>query len=323
MKKSELEHVHAAIASMQGRPVTPSPFSAAADREATAWAASFELVRGAFALRRVADIRCGSCAGHTYPHASREIVILGAKLITWLFLFDDRYGEGRDATDMRDLMSTVSSFARVARGGALPPAPTPFHRALADLRADAAAAAQSDVWLERFAESLDRYFDGCVLEYQHRRDGSTPSLLQYRRLRAWSIGTFPVFDLIELTAAGRLGEDDATDPAILSLRERAALLCAWVNDIYSFSKERDDGDSLNLVSVLRKEYGLSDADAFGAAAEVFNVDLALFREERENMPLSAAAARYTAGLEDWIYGNLAWTGRSYRYITGSRTASSA
>jgi len=101
---------------------------------------------------------------------------------------------------------------------------------------------------------------------------------------------------------------------VARLRASAALLCAWVNDVYSFQKERQDGDPLNLVSVLASEYGLSIAEAMGAAAEVFNTDLAMFEEDMVTLESVGEDLRcYLEGLDDWVHGNLAWTGLSGRY----------
>ncbi|MGE0792425.1 MAG: hypothetical protein AB7S26_42515 [Sandaracinaceae bacterium] len=295
---------------MRGEEVTPNPCLALASAESLAWADAQGLAVGSLALRRLEAIRCGSCAAHTYPSAPPEVVTLGAKLITWLYLFDDAYGEGRDAADVRDLMATLASFENVVRGARMPARPTPFHRALLDLRTDCVAIAPSNAWIDRFGDSLARYFDGCVLESQFRTRGQAPTLTEYRRIRAWSIGTFPVFDLIELATR----TDVELDPELDAIRERAALLCAWVNDVYSFRKEQKDGETLNLVALLAREYEIDVGAAFQVATEVFNTDLVVFEEDaRALSERRRDAAPYVAGLRDWVHGNYTWTALCRRY----------
>ena len=221
-------------------------------------------------------------------------------------------------------MTTFSSFSRVLRTGSLPANGGPFHVALADLRHEALALTQSGDWLDRWCDSFGRYFDGCLLEYRHRSDFSYASIDEYRRLRAWSIGTYPVFDLIEPAHGHILPNAIAWRPDLVALRERAALLCAWVNDIYSHAKEQADGDALNLVAVLQREYGLNTQEAFGAAAEVFNTDLTMFEDQKRVVVglHSEAVQSYVKGLEDWVHGNFSWTGLSQRYgADTSRVAS--
>lgn len=311
--------VESCTAAMQGRTIEPHACEARADAECVAWAVRFGLAEGAVAAARVARIRSGSCAAHTYADGSEARVLLGAKLITWLFLFDDAYGEGGRSRDLRGLMGTLASYETTWRSGRPPHDATPFHRALLDLRDEAIALGADDGWLLRFGDSLARYFDGCQLEFTHRQAGTVPSVADYRRLRAWSIGTYPVFDLIDLDGAPRLALEDAHHPALVRLRERAALLCAWVNDVYSYEKERDSADPLNLVAVLRTDYGLSETDAYLAAAEVFNADLETFEAEVDQLGSELrgpAVVAFVDGLRQWIHGNFTWTALCRRY--GSR-----
>lgn len=316
------EELERALATMERRDVHPHDCERLADSAAVAWAKRFQLAQGQKALRKVAGIRCGSCAAHTYPRADEKVVNLGAKLVTWLFLFDDAYGEGPHADDARDLMSTLTSYSRALRTGVRPFRATPFHIALLDLRARALELTQSQDWLNRFADSFDCYFGGCVMEYYARHNPGPVNLSEYRRLRAWSIGTFPVFDLIELSKRP-LSPAEAGAPELGVLKDRAALLCAWANDIYSFKKESDDGDPMNLVSVLARQYQLDLGEAFGAAAEVFNTDWALYQEERAHLLAlkSEALNSYAGGLEEWIFGNLSWTALCRRYHLEVRAVS--
>jgi len=270
------------------------------------WARRFELIDDPDRLHRIS---CGSFAAHTYPRASVELVELGANLIAWLFLFDDRHGEGKALPEMVITFERCEAVIREGRVSA-----DPFSRALADLRERAVRLGASDDWLAGFAESLGRYFSGCVLEFPHRMQNRPPTLSTYRQLRCWSIGAYPVFDLIELAegapsyqARFRLGE----------LRFLGALLCSWVNDIYSHRKEQHDCDPLNLVTVLARERSLDIEDAYDAAVDLYHEDLGKFSSACEALigvgdvnDIDRSIAR---GLADWVHGNCAWTRTSGRY----------
>ncbi len=281
-----------------------------------AWARQLGLVTSDIEAARVAAIRCGSFAAHTYPCASEEVVQLGADLILWLYLFDDRVGEGKDAADSPALARTLDSYLEVLRTTVLPAEPTVFHESLSDIVWRARHLGADAAWVSRFATSMQSYFEGCVRELPYRRAGRIPSLSAYRSIRAQSVGAYPVFDLIELASEQLLSDDDAALSELASARELSARLCAWVNDVYSFPKERRDRDPMNLVAVIAREYALSDADALEQAVEVFNIVLdvldamaAVLRAKG----VSAALDAYVGGLEDWVHGNRAWTGLCGRY----------
>ncbi|MEM7157956.1 MAG: hypothetical protein AAF799_34260 [Myxococcota bacterium] len=306
--------VEICISRMHGRAVVPNPHGKEASRRSAEWALVHGLVDGEPSWLKLRAIRCGSCAAHTYPEASAEVTEIAAKLITWLFLFDDAYGEGTEALDARDLMETFASYESLLRTGRLPNDPTPFHHALAELRQDCALRATPE-WLERFADSMSRYFGGCLLEFPLRRSDVVPSLPQYRRLRAWAIGIQPVLELVELANDDLLSPEEASREDIASMRELTALLCAWVNDVYSYGKEKRDGDPLNLVSVIANEYGLSEPESYERAADLFNADLRAFEALRAEFERDAPPhmKHYVQGLSNWIHGNFAWTGQSLRY----------
>jgi hypothetical protein len=310
------EAAHRAVERLQHEPVQRHFSSDLAEAATQNWARRFQLVDDPERLQR---IRCGSCAGHTYPRASPELVELGANLIAWLFLFDDKYGEGRSLPEM------ILAFERceaVLRDGRV--ANDPFARALDDLRARAIALGATSTWQMQLAESLGKYFNGCVLEFPHRMQNRPPTLSTYRQLRCWSIGVYPVFDLVELSegepsakARFRLGE----------LRFYGALLCAWVNDIHSHRKEEGDRDPLNLVTVMRRERALEIDEAYGAAVDLYHEDLEKFSRACEALAaasdVSAIDRSIARGLSDWVHGNCAWTRTSGRYRNVSRVNSAA
>jgi 5-epi-alpha-selinene synthase len=299
---------------VHARAVKPHACMAEAEAATVEWAARWGLVRNEVEAARLGGIRCGSCAAHTYANQPADVVKMGAQLIAWLFLFDDAYGESGDL----DAMPAVfESFEALLFGRGLPAEPSAFHLSLADLRDRLIARANDVTWPQRFAYSLRRYFDGCLLEYPYRRTQRSPSLSVYRSVRRWSIGVQPVLDLVELGLPYRLTPEMSAKRQMWELRDRAAMLCAWANDLYSFEKERDAGDPLNLVSVLRAERRLPIDRTFADAVGIYNDDLAAFEQVMQEFladPRTCGLERsYLDGVCDWIHGNHVWTRECRRY----------
>jgi Terpene synthase family 2, C-terminal metal binding len=304
------ETARRAVERLRHEPVQLHFSSDLAEAATQLWARRHGLVDADGAAERLQRIRCGSFAAHTYPRASVELVELGANLIAWLFLFDDKHGE---SSDLREMIRAFERCEAVLRDGAVTEGGA-FERALADLRARALKLGGDAGWLGRFSESMGRYFNGCVLEYPYRLQNLPPTLATYRQLRCWSIGAYPVFDLIELS------EGEPTPPArfrLGELRYLGALLCSWVNDIHSHRKEEVAQDPLNLVTVLERERGLALEEAYEAAVDVYHVDLDRFNAAAEALvaakDATAADHNIARALSEWVHGNCVWTRTSGRY----------
>lgn len=313
VKGSLLGLIQSTYAQMHGGPVEPHPCAAEIEHLNHAWALRFGLIDHRTSPM-LARIGCGNCAAHTYPRASARVVEIGANLISWLFLFDDAWGEGgptRDPAVMRILFARIEAQILGA-----PTGESCFERALDDLQTRLSQFVDAG-WRERFAESMARYFDGCLLELPFRLARRSPRLREYRSLRRWSIGCFLVFDLVELTFDAPLDAAMAGKSDLCELRDLAAELCAWVNDIWSYEKEHGDEDLLNLVAVLQHDRKLTLPHAFAAAAALYNDDLQSFRVLRERFvarpTTSAREVAYADGLLAWVNGNHAWTQTSHRY----------
>lgn len=296
------------------RPVQPHPDVAQLGRSTVEWARRHLLVGDDLSAARLAAIGCGNCAAHTYPTAPTEVAQLGADLIAWLFLFDDRVAEGRGETSLTALALRIESHLAVFDGHAREG--EPFDQALLEIIGRARSLGADDGWVTRFRAALNAYAEGCLREFEFRRHQSIPSLDEYRRVRTLSIGTFPVFCVIELLAGRFLTEEEAYGVECTQARALAARLCAWVNDAYSYAKERGDGDPMNLIAVLSRHFGISEDEAFDEAAAVFNLELEEFETwviQCADGGISMALRAYFDGLADWLHGNAVWTTSCGRY----------
>ena len=284
-------------------------------RANVAWARCFGLVSNTADTAQAAAIRCGSFAAHTYSQASREVVRLGADLILWLYLFDDRVGEGHDIASVEALRSRFAAYEQIIKDRRLPADPSPLHTALLDIVERAVRLGATSVWIDRFRKSMAAYFEGCALELPHRQMGTPPPVAEYTYIRSQSVGAYPVLDLIELNSDGFLTDSDFVQLKLI--RYTASLLCAWVNDVYSFPKEMNDGEPLNIVAAIAHERSLDSEQALLEAIELHNTDyeqfLEMVDEARRGMP-STYVQSYLAGIVDWVHGNRKWTQLCGRYV---------
>jgi len=202
-------------------------------RETVAWAARFALTSSEAELAQVQATRVGELAAFVCEREPTAVVQLSADLITWLFLFDDLLGEAVAETNETLHREALRAYERVIYRRCLPPEATGFHEALLDVVHRAAALGASADWLARFAGDLADYFDGCAAESEYRHKQRVPSLEAYRSLRARTVGTRPVFAIIELGVCGLVPREQMARHQLQHARVLAALLTAWVNDVYS------------------------------------------------------------------------------------------
>jgi len=290
-----------------------NPLADACEWASVEWVRRFRLAEEPKVWAKMARTRPAVLAANCYRKAELDALTLGADLIAWLFLFDDGQGEGAEVAEMAQLFD---GYEQVLSTGTLPSDAGPLHLALADLRRRMLALS-GPVWLDRFELSMRQYFDGCLLEVPYRRSGRSPSFRNYRLLRSWSIGTFPVLDLIEPALGSTLPTEVTDRPAWRELRELAVQLCAWTNDIYSYNKECGDRDPINLVQVMRREHDIDAGEGRKAAIRIYQSDLTRFGVLRARYNAAADTSdierAYSRSLEDWIWGNVAWSQATVRY----------
>ena len=149
-------------------------------------------------------------------------------------------------------------------------------------------------------------------------------VFRYRELRASTVGTRPVFAVAEL-GTGVLTLKDALAPDFVELRRRAALLTAWVNDLYSYPKEHAAGDPLNLVQAIAHRDRLPPQEAIDRVVRLYNDELRQFEalaHAASRAGGSAGRRRYVVGvLRHWVHANRWWTQHCGRYLSEDARAS--
>ena len=298
------------------------------NKRSAKWVYDHEIAKGKV-YKKYLKINTGLCAYFTYPSAdpnALEIVQLGSDLISWLFLFDDEHGEGRVHVgenifiEKSELVKKLNTYRKLLNEAKLPKNPSPFHVSLLDFVNRAKSLTNDEKWQARFAHAMGVYFDGCIEEYDYRRKKKGLDLDSYFNLRAKSIGVYPVFELITLYQnSNPFNMSKVYNPELLNkYKYHSALLCSWVNDIFSLEKELQEGEENNIVIVLNKTLSLLDYEKAREKAYEYNQKdlkklediLYIFRTTGELYP---DLENFLYRLRHWAIGNLYWTICSGRY----------
>src|SRR5262245_49281789 len=90
--------------------VIPSAYAKEAEEQNIAWVTRFRLVDSPAAMAKVKKTHCGLLSALVYPQASSELASIGADFFAWLFLFDDKYGEGGENEEGKELIQFAPSL---------------------------------------------------------------------------------------------------------------------------------------------------------------------------------------------------------------------
>jgi len=277
--------------------MTLNPHHAAADQRNVDWVLRFNphLVEEPRKLDRLRQARFSRLAAFTYPRVGLDELTLLCNWITWLFLHDDCWCDDSDV-DEEALTALHTRVLATLRGELEPGAgDTALLHMLAELGPRMRRWAD-DSWMRQFITDVDLYLQSNRWEAQNRRLGLTPPLASYVKMRCFTGAMDTVFDCIELTE--HLG----------------------------FSQELLEHNAHNLVFVLRRERGLTLAQALEQAVAMHDAELRAFEWSAARLPdfagelrrqfgaqVETAIGTYVAGLRSWMRGNIAWSWETPRY----------
>ncbi|MEV5518016.1 terpene synthase [Streptomyces flaveolus] len=264
-----------------------------ADYHASAWLDDYRLTDDEHEISRLKAFRVGSGMGCFFPDAQQDLLDLAADLCLWLCAFDDLHVEAPQAT-VTTLAPHLASFTYVLDTRTTPPAPPSlFTPALADLTRrihELTTPAQA----ARCATRLHQAFLGMLWDTTTR--GRTVRLAEYKAMRSHSVFSHAVAALIEPCAGLDLPAEAHDTEQVRQLIHSTALLSGWVNDVYSFPKERHESGfpPQTLPLILAREHGLALPEAFAAACHL--CDQEAFTAYRLITELTASPRPPTAGL---------------------------
>lgn len=260
--------------------------------------------------------RFGTLAAHFFPLASRQQLIFMTRWNLAFFAFDDLYGP----LPLPALIQRCNRAIAILKGAPANLGDDEIFRQIAILRQELTPYVVGHPhWMDQFTGSMALFFEGMQTDtaYSYKETVSYPTLAQYIQLREKIVATYPLLDFAELEVGAILPPEVIKDPTLRRLRQLACRLVSWSNDIYSLRKEMEDHEAMNLVLVIRNEYGCSMQQAISRAYLIHDHDL------EEYVLLSSELTgygrhtkdvnRYVRAISLLVSGHIAWYNHTYRY----------
>jgi FAD/FMN-containing dehydrogenase len=271
-----------------------------AERQGRAWAGRHALVTTEQEARRLARMGQGRLAGWLAPHAGRAELALLAQWGAFIALVDDGFDrDGQSPEQVRALLDDLLDvLAGVDRAGP----PVPAVRALTDLWARTKVSARPG-WCDRFLALYRDFAEATCTETRLRAAGERLGLDDYLALRRRTITVLPVLAVVERD----LPEAGALD----GLRDTAADIIAWTNDLRSARRETEEGTD-NLVDVLARHHRCGPAEAAARART-------MLAGRMDDFDLAADGER-AEPIRQVRDGSLAWQRETHRNTAGPSPA---
>jgi hypothetical protein len=137
--------------------------------------------------------------------------------------------------------------------------------------------------------------------------------------RVQTVGVYICLALVELD--DELDDAQHGDAIVQRATWLTSRIIAYVNDIYSYEKERRADDPNNFVHVVRHHDGVGLDQAVATAARCHDLELAQFLDltsalEHDRRGRGRALGHYLEGCRAWMVGALHWQRTARRYAGG-------
>lgn len=270
-----------------------NPFAPQVQSEAEAWFQSLGVIHDATTAARFRGMAVGEYGGLPFPLADRAGLTAATRFLS-LWLFHDDLLEGlHDGRDEAILAALRGEPDEAPEG---PPCLRGWWELGRTLQAR-----MSPRWLDRLTERFAAWL--LTLEAERRlaarsQQGRPPSAAEYLEVRLLNIGVFPTLLFVELTTGTPVPEAVAAHPAFQTIELLAAGLITIANDLYAFTKDREQGWP-NLVASLAADQELPLSAAFDRAAALHRSWLTQLVCAEQQLLL---AADDTLGMKRWLRG---------------------
>jgi hypothetical protein len=295
--------------------------TAQAERAAERWVVGQGLLRDETTARRYRGVSVGLLAGMTHPTAEPALLELVAQVMAWIFIEDDHYDASAERSPSEALAERFRGYLDVLVQRRAPADADVAMHALADL-ARRLAARGSASWYRHFVTTMQKFwFEGVLVETWYREQSITPDPASYMATRVQTVGVYVCLALVELDGDHELDAELRTNALVQRTTWLTSRIIAYVNDVFSYEKERRAGDPNNFVHTLRLHHGLDLSAAVARTIQAHDRELAqLLALERALHRTSPEIAEriepLLAGCRAWMVGALQWQRIATRYATG-------
>jgi len=301
-----------------------NPDNAAAEQHNLGWLRQHKMLVDPAAVTMYTSWGMADLAARCWPDATVDDLGLSVDLKSFYFLFDDQF-DGPHGTDPAQVAAVCQQLIDIVHHipGVVPR--SPVTTAFADLWARSCVG-MSAHWIARTAYDWERYFASYSYEAINRRSHMIPTMDYYLAVRRGSAATESVIDMVE-----RLNRIEVPPIAFHSaplrlMRQVAADVPFFCNDVYSYEKEAARGDVYNMIAVFcnERQYSVRAATEEIQRLVARQVDqFCCLRDQVPQMVKDLAlpeqqrrcVRRYVSGLEDWLRGHNDWMTRTIRYRT--------
>ncbi|AWH29583.1 cytochrome P450 [Stenotrophomonas sp. YAU14A_MKIMI4_1] len=180
------------------------------------------------------------------------------------------------------------------------------------------------LWQSRLREHLILHLRAQAALVRARQDEATICLDDYLPLRRHSFGALFFFDLVDAAESVDPFTHPASAASWASLREMAADIIAWTNDIHSIAKDVVCGERCNLVSILAERSNDDWSGAIESAHRMVQTSVAEFAAAATALESTGATpASSPDRLRNIVRASADWHRRVSRYHLRSTDAQAA
>ncbi|SHK33953.1 terpene synthase family protein [Chryseobacterium polytrichastri] len=215
----------------------------------------------------------------TTPTLDRMIPL--SRFMLWAMYNDDMY----EVATPNEIHFAQERSIAVLKGKISPEqAQIPLAYQLAAIREDFLKFIPSES-INRFADSLNEYFDGLEMEVLYQQNGTFPSVGNLISIRVRSLMVCAFVDTIEIQTGITLPDRIYKHPVIKRLYHLSSSIIIYFNDVQSLHKDEVSGRLyFNLLGVLQHHYQLSKEEALEETIRMHNEDLEEFLLLKSTLP---------------------------------------
>jgi 5-epi-alpha-selinene synthase len=282
------------------------------------WAVDTGLVsQGDKRYQRLEKARFAWLTSLTQPYSQLEDLQLAADWHTWLFAHDDVVDATAVGRDPEQVVAIHARFIQVLQGDEPGQFDSRVAHALADIRRRITNRTDP-IWAERFAGSVEQYFQANDWEAANRYENITPDLATYIKMRQYTGAVFTCFNIIYLSLDLAPRARFLQHIYVQQLANMANHHICWVNDIRGLQKEIRENNMNNLVLVLQKRHNLTLTEAVKRAISYCDREVEAFIKLEKRLPKFDAVeqdqlAAYLNALRAWMRGHVQWYTETGRY----------
>jgi hypothetical protein len=164
-----------------------------------------------------------------------------------------------------------------------------------------------------------------VLESQRRKQ-QMAHMADYSMIRLRCSAVYPTLEIGAIVEGFDVSDEVREHPAFETMRLDTNLCVSYVNDIFSYAKEKSAGESSNLALVYERAHGLGFRDAMKYSMHTNDRVVEEYFEAKahlsQDIEFDEDLLGYIKVMEDWMRGNFDWYNelRTARYTECLTTA---